>query len=194
MKLQSVKASFWLAKLRFPLLVELRLQALFVILLTVMFAGCYTKLGYYDTAYLQQEKYELVTDTGEETEKDANVQKPAEVEESEGYYGRRKPPSRISTPYIGDTYWTTYVPYWFAYYPVVPYYYPYPAYGYRRYYGYSAYYPYRWYRRSTYVPNSRRTYKNSSIRREHRRSRSVTSPRTQSERFQHGKTRNKPSK
>lgn len=119
-------------------------------------------------------------------------------EESEGYYGRRQP--RRYEEVVDDVYWgVPYAPYPYLYYPSM-FYYPSPwFYGYR-YYGYHApyyryyggYYPYTGYhygryRGGTYPPLARRTYKSGNLRLENRRSRSsrsVTSPRSKSERPQ----------
>ena len=137
-----------------------------------------------------------------DTESEEVEREHEDAEKSEGYYGRRKRTSRTVYVYP-DGYHTHWVPYTYAY-PSF-FYYPYhPFYGYRYYYyGYRApyyryyrgYYPYRnVYRRyhsgSRYTPHSRRTYKKGDLRLENRRSRSsrsVTSPRSRSERL---RTRN----
>ena len=126
-----------------------------------------------------------------------------DTEASEGYYGRRKPTyrKRYVSPYRYDTYWGPYAPYWsYAHSPI--FYYPHPWFShyYRPYYGYyRSYYPYyrgyypytnvyrRYYSGSRYAPLSRRTYDRGTWRSENRRSRnsrSVTSPRSRSERPQ----------
>ena len=137
-----------------------------------------------------------------------------DAEASEGYYGRRRSThhKRYATPYRYDTYWAPYAPYSYHAYPPA-WYYPHPwFYGgfyapyyryYRSYYPYYGYYrgysPYtnvyrRYHGGSRYTPLSRRTYPNrSNWRSENRRSRSsrsVTSPRTRSERPQR-RTRNR---
>ena len=132
-----------------------------------------------------------------------------DTEESEGYYGRRKYTRRETYVYPHrhyDTYSGVYAPYPYSYYlPVMPYYSHPWFYRYGSYYGYSpyyrhyrGYYPYtnvyrRYYGRSRYVPLSRRTYNRRDWRPENRRSRSsrsVTSPKSRSERPQR-RTRNR---
>ena len=194
---------------------------LLLLLLMIGLTGCYTQLGYYassdfDGRYhkvLKEEKMEHTskpTSTSEESE----LEERADDEDSEGYYGRRKPTyrNRYVSPYRYDTYWPPYAPYpYYAYSPL--WYYPTPwCYGYYapyyRYYRnhypyyryYRIYYPYtnvyqRYHGGSRYVPLSRRTYNNRgtwrSESRRSRSSRSVTSPRTRSERPQRRvKTRN----
>ena len=149
-----------------------------------------------------------------ESEEHVDAEEHTNAEDSEGYYGRRKPTyrNRYVSPYRYDTYWAPYAAYPYAYSPVWyypnPWFYGYyaPYYGYNRsyypYYGYyRGYYPYtnvyrRYHSGSRYVPLSRRTYNNRgawrSENRRSRNSRSVTSPRTRSERPQRRvKTRNK---
>lgn len=184
--------------------------ALLLPLAMVVFAGCYTQLGYYASAdfdrryhkVLEKEKIEHHSQTeSEESESEMHDDDDAD---SEGYYGRRKRSYRrtYSHPYRYDTYHSApYAPYpYYAYSPVWSpfhpwfsgYYRPYYRY-YRSYYPYYGYYPYtnvyrRYHGGSRYVPLSRRTYPNrSNWRSESRRSRSsrsVTSPRRQSERPQ----------
>ena len=187
----------------------MKLQFTFLLLLllaVVAFAGCYTKLGYHASSDygrvhhthhegLAKEKTEA--EHADEAESEESELEAADTENSEGYYGRRKRSYRTTytQPYRYDTYW---VPYGYAYPPV--WYYPYrPFYRYGYYYGYhapyyryySGYYPYRnVYRRyhsgSRYTPLSRRTYKKGNLRLDNRRSRSsrsVTSPRSRSERL-----------
>ncbi|MCY3740437.1 MAG: hypothetical protein OXH00_05410 [Candidatus Poribacteria bacterium] len=179
--------------------------AILLLLVMVTFVGCYTKLGYHASSDLGRVHHEGLTkeETGvahaDAADSDASELKHADDGDSEGYYGRRKRSYRTTytQPYRYDTYR---VPYAYAYPPV--WYYPYyrPFYGYSRYYYgyrapyyryYSGYYPYRnVYRRyhsgSRYTPLSRRTYKKGDLRLENRRSRSsrsVTSPRSRSERL-----------
>ena len=185
---------------------------LLLLLAMVAFAGCYTQVGYpehslhthvesrssdFNRKYrrvLEEEKTEDVSEAkSEELESE-------DAEKSEGYYGRRKYTRRTTYahPYRYDTYWMPYMPYPYGYYLPVARYYPHPwFYGYR-YYGYAPYYRYyrgyyphsRYYGRyhrsgSRYVPLSRRTYKRGNLRLENRRSRSsrsVTSPKSRSER------------
>ena len=148
-----------------------------------------------------------------ESEAHDDLEKHDDAEASEGYYGRRRSThhKRYATPYRYDTYWAPYAPYSYHAYPP-EWYYPHPwFYGgfyapyyryyrsYYPYYGYRGYSPYtnvyrRYYGGSRYTPLSRRTYPNrSNWRSENRRSRSsrsVTSPRTRSERPQR-RTRNR---
>lgn len=198
----------------------MKLQLTFALLLLsamVGFTGCYTQLGYYasvdfDRKYhkvLAEEKMEHTPKTESE---EPELEEPADTEESEGYYGRRKRSYRTTytSPYRYDAYRVPYAPYpYYAYPPAFyyphPWFYGYyaPYYGYYRsyypYYGYHrGYYPYtnvyrRYHGGSRYVPLSRRTYNRGAWRSENRRSRSsrsVTSPRTRSERPQR-RTRNR---
>ena len=190
--------------------------ALLLLLAMVAFAGCYTQLGYQASSDLGRVHYkhhedlveeEAETEHAAEAESEESELAHADDEDSEGYYGKRKRSYRTTytAPYRYDTYWSPYVSYPYYAYPPIwyhPYrsYYGYGYYGYRApYYPYySGYYPYRnVYRRyhsgSRYTPLSRRTYKSSNLRRENRRSqssRSVTSPRSRSERLR-TKDRNK---
>ena len=192
----------------------MKLQLTFVLLsllAVVAFAGCYTQFGYQassDLGRVHHKHYEGLAKEETEAEHAAEADSEeselahADDEDSEGYYGRRKRSYRTTytQPHRYDTYGSPYVAYpYYAYPPVL--YSPYRSfYGYNRYYyGYHApyygyyrgYYPYRnVYRRyhsgSRYTPLSRRTYKNSSVQRNNRRSRSsrsVTSPRSRSERL-----------
>ena len=194
--------------------------ALLLLLAMVVFAGCYTQLGYHASSEygrvhpkhhegLTKEKAE--TEHADEAASEESELEHADDEDSEGYYGRRKRSYRTTytSPHRYHSYWVPYGPYPYYAYPPV-WYYPYrPFYGYSRYYYgyhapyyryYSGYYPYRnVYRRyhsgSRYTPLSRRTYKKGNLRLENRRSRSsrsVTSPspRSRSER-QRIKDRNK---
>ena len=163
----------------------------------------YRSVGYADTEHTSEaesEETEHAHDT--EAESEEIEREHEDSEESEGYYGRRKRSYRTTytQPYRYDTYWSPYVAYPYYAYPPV-WYYPYrPFYRYGYYYGYHApyyryyrgYYPYRnVYRRyhgggSRYTPLSRRTSKKGDLRLENRRSRSsrsVTSPRSRSERL-----------
>jgi hypothetical protein len=176
------------------------------LLAVVAFAGCYTQLGYYassdfDRKYhrgLEKEK----TEEHSEAESEELASEHTDTGESEGYYGRRKYTRRetYSSPRRDyGSYWGPYPLYPYNYYmPVVPYYSPPWFYGYG-YYGYSPYYRYyrgyypytnvyrRYYGRSRYTPLSRRTYDRRDWRPENRRSRSsrsVTSPKSRSERPQ----------
>ena len=189
---------------------KLQLTLALLLLLTMIgLTGCYTQLGYYASADFDQRYHKVL----EEEEKGHHSKKESEESELEmdddadddadGYYGRRKPTyrKRYATPYRYDTYWAPHAPYWYPAYPPA-FYYPHPwfsryyrpYYGYyRSYYPYYGYYPYtnvyrRYHGGSRYVPLSRRTYPNrSNWRSENRRSRSsrsVTSPRRQSERPQ----------
>lgn len=150
--------------------------ALLLLFTTIIFAGCYTKLGYYEAGNLKQKQDQQI----EKTEK--------EIENaSEGYYGRRKPTYRDSRSYLSDSYWVPYTPYYYTYYPPYAYSYHHPwCYGYYTpyygYYPYRSYYPYRGYygryHGSRVYPTSRGTYKNRNVMRGHRRAqytRSVTS-------------------
>ena len=185
----------------------MRLQisfALLLLLAMVVFAGCYTKLGHhtasdYGRVHLKHHEGLTKEETGTEHAEEASELEHADDEDSDGYYGRRKRSYRTTytQPYRYDTYWSPHVAYPYYGYPPV-WYYPYrPFYGYSRYYyGYHApyyrYYPYRnvyrQYHRSgsRYTPLSRRTYKKGEGRLEKRRSRSsrsVTSPKSRSERL-----------
>ena len=184
----------------------MRLQitfALFLLLGIVVFAGCYTQIGYHAATDFDRRYHRVVTE--EETEEHVEVESEQEkampehsdVETDDGYYGRRKYTRRSTYVYPGGYY----APYWghYPYYPshyylpVAPYYsYPW-VYGYG-YYGYAPryYYPYtNVYRRyhgggSRYVPHSRRTYTPHPEQRRSRSSRGVTSPQPRSERPQRG--------
>ena len=186
--------------------------ALLLLLAMVVFAGCYTQLGHHASSDLGRvhskhheglTEKETETEHADEAESEASELTDADDEDSEGYYGRRKRSSYRTTytqSYRYDTYWSPYVAYPYYAYPPV-WYYPYrPFYGYGYYYGYHApysryyrgYYPYRnVYRRyhgggSRWTPLSRRTYKKGDLRLQNRRpqsSRSVTSPRSRSERL-----------
>ena len=194
----------------------MKLQVTFVLLLLlamVAFAGCYTQLGYYASSDFDR-KYRTIlkeekTEDHSEAESEELESEHTDAEESEGYYGRRKYTHRETYVYPHrhyDTYWGPYAPYSYGYYlPVMPYY-SHPwfyrsgyHYGYSPYYRYyRGYYPYtnvyrRYYGRSRYVPLSRRTYNRRDWRPENRRSRSsrsVTSPKSRSERPQR-RTRNR---
>ena len=186
--------------------------AILLLLAMVVFAGCYTQLGYHASSnygrvhHTHQEgltKEEAETEhTNEAASEDSELEHADDKEDSKGYYGRRKRSYRTTytSPYRYDAYWVPYGPYPYYYASPPVWYYPYrPFYG-RYYYGYrapyyryySGYYPYRnVYRRyhsgSRYVPLSRRTYKKGSLRVENRRSRSsrsVTSPSSRSKRQQ----------
>ena len=166
----------------------MNIKYIFTLLLlftTIIFVGCYTKLGYYEAAKLKQKQDQQI----EKTEK--------EIENaSEGYYGRRKPTYRDSRSYLSDSYWVPYTPHYYTYYPPYAYSYHYPWYygyytPYYGYYPYRSYYPYRGYygryHGSSVYPTSRGTYKNRSVMRGHRRAqytRSVTSRNSLSERSQ----------
>ena len=167
------------------------------------FEGRYTKV-------LEDEgtKHHSKTESEESESERHTDEERLDAEDSEGYYGRRKftyrKSRRYASPYRYDSYWGPYAPSWYYAYPPV-FYYPHPwfsryyrpYYGYYRtyypYYGYyQGYYPYtNVYRRyrggNSYTPLSRRTYDRGSWRSENRRSRnsrSVTTPRTRSERPQ----------
>ena len=195
--------------------------ALLLLVAMIGLTGCYTQLGYYassdfDGRYhrvLKEEKMEHTSKSTSESE-ESELEEHADDEDSKGYYGRRKPTyrNRSVSPYRYNTYWAPYAPYWsygyspLWYYPnpwFYGYYAPYHRYyrSYYPYYGYyRSYYPYtnvyrRYHGGSRYVPLSRRTYNNRgawrSESRRSRSSRSVTSPRTRSERPQRRvKTRN----
>lgn len=184
--------------------------ALLLLLAVVAFAGCYTQLGYHassDYSRVHHKHYEGLAkekteaEHAEEATSEESELASADTEDSEGYYGRRKRSYRTTytQPYRYNTYWSPYVAYPYYTYPPV-WYYPYrPFYRYGYYYGYhapyyryySGYYPYRnVYRRyhsgSRYTPLSRRTYKKGNLRLDNRRpqsSRSVSSPRSRSERL-----------
>ena len=145
-----------------------------------------------------------------EAESEELASEQTDTEASEGYYGRRKYTRRETYVYPRrdyGSYWGPYPLYPYRYYMPVGFpYYSHPwfyrygySYGYSPYYRYyRGYYPYtnvyrRYYGRSRYVPLSRRTYDRSDWRPENRRSRSsrsVTSPKTRSERPQR-RTRNR---
>ena len=175
---------------------------LLLLLGTVVFAGCYTQLGYYEASgFFNQKSHkhhgELAEEkTGDDTEVESER---VDAETSEGYYGRRKYTRRATHvhPYsYYDTYWGPYAPYPYRYYPRVMPYYSYPwfygyRYGYAPYYRYySKYYPYtnvyrRYYGKRRYAPLSRRTYHRHDRHPENQRSRSsrgVTSPKPKAER------------
>ena len=156
---------------------------------------------------LEEEK----TEDHSEAESEELEPEHTDAEESEGYYGRRKYTRRDTYVYPRrhyGSYWGSYAPYPYGYYPpVMPYYsspwfYGYGYYGYAPYNRYyRGYYPYTnvyrrsygSYGRSRYVPLSRRTYNRRDWRPENRRSRSsrsVTSPKSRSERPQR-RTRNR---
>ncbi|RKU33483.1 hypothetical protein C6496_21995 [Candidatus Poribacteria bacterium] len=188
----------------------MKLPFVFALLLlgaVIGLTGCYTQLGYYASADFDRRYHKVLEEEKMEhdskTESEASELEKQDDEDSEGYYGKRKRSYRrtYSHPSRYDTYWSPYAPYpYYAYspvwYPFHPwfsgYYRPYYRY-YRSYYPYYGYYPYtnvyrRYYGGSRYVPLSRRTSPNrSNWRSESRRSRnlrSVTSPRTRSERPQ----------
>ena len=161
--------------------------------------------GNYRTA-LEEKK----TEDHAEAESEELASEQTDTEASEGYYGRRKYTRRETYVYPRrdyGSYWGSYPLYPYRYYMPVGFpYYSHPwfyrygySYGYSPYYRYyRGYYPYtnvyrRYYGRSRYVPLSRRTYDRSDWRPENRRfrsSRSVTSPKTRSERPQR-RTRNR---
>ena len=183
--------------------------ALSVLLAMIGLTGCYTQLGYYASAdfdrryhkVLEEEEMEHTSKT--EAKESESEMHDGDAEDSDGYYGKRKRSYRrtYSRPYRYDTYWAPYAPYpYYAYSPVWSpfhpwfsgYYRPYYRY-YRSYYPYYGYHPYtnvyrRYHSGSRYVPLSRRTYPNrSNWRSENRRSRSsrsVTTPKSRSERPQ----------
>lgn len=195
----------------------MKLQVTFLLLsllAMVAFAGCYTQLGYYASSDFDG-KYRTVMD-GEKTEDHAEAgseeleSEQTGAEESEGYYGRRKYTRRETYVYprgYSGSYWGSYPLYPYRYYMPVGFpYYSHPwFYRYGYYHGYSPYYRYyrgyypytnvyrRYYGSSRYVPLSRRTYHRRDWRPENRRSRSsrsVTTPKSRSERPQR-RTRNR---
>lgn len=159
---------------------------LLLLLITIIFVGCYTKLGYYEVGHLDQKQDSHI----EKTEKEA------ESDTSDGYYGRRKPIYRHSRSYVRDSYWVPYTLHYNAYYPPYAYSYYHPwYYGYNTpyygYYPYRSYGPYRGYygryRGSRVYHTSRGTYKNRAVLKGQRRAhytRSVTSRNSLSERSQ----------
>ena len=191
----------------------MKLQVTFVLsllLAIVAFAGCYTQLGYYASSDFDREHHKHDRGLAKEgAEHDSEIESEelepehTDAEKSEGYYGRRKYTHRETYVYprgYSGSYWVPYPLYSHRYY--MPAYHSYPwFYRYGYYYGYSPYYhyyrgysPYRnVYRRyygyggSRYTPHSRRTYDRRDWRPENRRSRSsrsVTSPKSRSERLQ----------
>ena len=163
---------------------------LLLILLTVMLAGCYTKLGYYEAGYLEQKQSKHIENTEKEIEA-----------ETEGYYGHRKPIYRNTRSKVSEDYWVPFTPHLYSYYPPYAYSYYHPwYYGYHTpYYGYyppyRSYGPYRGYygryTGSRVHKTSRGTYKNRAVSKGQRRAqytRSVTSRNALSERSQ-GKRR-----
>ncbi len=183
---------------------KLRVAFTLLLLAMVAFAGCYTQVGYHASSGFDQ-KYNRVLEKEkmeEVSEAESEGLASEEAEESEGYYGRRKYTRRTvyASPSSYGNYWMPYMPYPYGYYLPVVRYYPHPWYYGYRYYGYApyhryyrGYYPYsgyygRYHRSgSRYVPLSRRTYKRGDLRLENRRSRSsrsVTSPKSRSERLQ----------
>ncbi len=187
--------------------------AVFLLLATVGLTGCYTQLGYYassdfDYKYHKVLKEEKMEHTSKTESEESELEAHDDEEQSEGYYGRRKSTyrSKDTSPYRYNTYWAPYAPFSYYAYPPAAWYYPHPwFYGgfyapyyrsyrsYYPYYGYyGSYYPYtnvyrRYYGGSRYAPLSRRTYNRGVWRSENQRSRnsrSVTSPRTRSERPQ----------
>ena len=185
---------------------KLRVTFLLSLLLAIVaFAGCYTQVGYYASSDFDR-KYNQVldeekTDDHAEAELEESESEHTDTEASEGYYGRRKYTRRNTYVYPDryySSYWGHYPLYPYRYYmPVMPYY-SHPwfyggHYGYAPYYRYyRGYYPYtnvyrRYYGRSRYVPLSRRPYQRRDWRPENRRSRSsrsVTTPKSKSERPQ----------
>lgn len=186
----------------------MKLQVTFLllsILAIVIFAGCYTQLGYqghglqthvgsassdfdrdYDTV-VKEEK----TEEHAEAESEELASEQTDTEVSEGYYGRRKYTHRETYVYprrYHGSYWgpyslypyRSYMPVRFPYYSH-PWFYGYGYYGYSPYYRYyRGYYPYtnvyrRYYGRSRYTPLSRRAYNKRDVRLENRRSRSSRS-------------------
>ena len=160
----------------------MRIKSIFTLLIpltTIIFVGCYTKLGHYEVEHLKQKQDKQI----EKTEKEIEAV-------SEGYYGRRKPIYCDSRSYVGDFYWVPYTPHYYSYYPPYAYSY-YPPWYYGGYYPYRSYYPYRRYygryHGSRVYATSRGTYKNRTMTRGHRRAqytRSVTSRNSLSERSQ----------
>ena len=190
----------------------MKLRGAFTLLLlaTVAFAGCYTQVGYYASSDFDRKYHRILEKEKTEDHSEAELEKSesehadTEKAESEGYYGRRKYTRRTVYAYPSSygNYWMPYMPYPYGYYLPVVRYYPHPwFYGYR-YYGYApyyrGYYPYtnvyrRYYRGSRYMPLSGRTYNKRGLRLENKRSRSarsVTSPKSRSERPQR-RTRNR---
>lgn len=163
---------------------------LLLLLTTIIFAGCYTKLGYYEAEHLNQKQDRQV----EKTEKE--IEKTSESATSDDYYGRRKPTYRYSRSHVRDSYWVPYTPHYYSYYPPYAYSYYHPWYygyytPYYGYYPYRSYYPYRGYygkyHGSRVYHTPRGTYKNKTILKIHRRAqytRSVTSRNSLSERSQ----------
>ena len=159
---------------------------LLLLLTTIIFVGCYTKLSYYEAGNLKQKEDSHVEKTENQTEADT----------SDGYYGHRKPTYRDSRSYVGNSYWVPYTPHYYSYYPhyAFSYYHPWhygyytPYYGY---YPYRSYYPYRGYygryQGSRIYYTSRGTYKNRTVLKGQRRAqytRSVTSRNSLSRRSQ----------
>ena len=165
------------------------LYILLFLFITLMFVGCYTKLGYYEPGYLKEKQREQ-GEKNEEKMEDVSDS----YAETEGYYGRRKRSYGSSYPYTDDTYWVPYTPYPQVYYPH-PLYYGYYGYHAPYYQYYRSYYPYTgyygWYGRSAYPLGYRSTYKKGTVSKTHRSgnrrsrySRSVTSSNPQSGRLQ----------
>ena len=172
------------------------------LLTLVAFAGCYTQLGYYASSDFDRKYHRGLEkeEPGDHTEAEAEEleSEHTDAEELASEHTRRETYVYPHRSY--NTYWGPYPLYPYRYYlPVMPYYSHPWFYGSGYYYGYSpysryyrGYYPYtnvyrRYYGRSRYVPLSRRAYNKRDLRLENRRSRSsrsVTSPKSRSERPQ----------
>lgn len=151
---------------------------------TILFIGCYTKLGYYEAGHLNHKQDSHVEKTEIETESDTSAD----------YSGRRKPKYRYSRSYVSDSYWVPYAPHYYSHYPPYTYYHPWYSGYYTPYYGYypyRSYYSYRGYygryHGSRAYHTSRGTYKNRTVLKGHRRAqytRSATSRNSQLQRSQ----------
>ena len=157
-----------------------------LLLAVLIAAGCYTQVGYYESRFDKRASYHrhnqemaaepkhdkqsrLESETEEGVEHEDSDAERVDVEEDEGYYGRRKPVYRRYPRYHRPYYHDYYYPPNYLYYP----YYPYYSYG-----GYYSFYPYRPYRYSGYYRHyggkygrhhryggtrSSRTYKNREV-------------------------------
>lgn len=171
----------------------MKIKSIFTLLLLstmIIFAGCYTKLGYYEAGHLNQKQ-----------DKQSEISEKEIENASEDYYGRRKPTYRYSRSHVSNSYWVPYTPHYYSYYPPYtysyyhPWYYGYytPYYGYYPYRSYSLYHGYYGrYRGNRIYHTSRGTVKNRTVLKGQRRThytRSVTSRNSISERRSQEKQR-----
>lgn len=174
---------------------------LFLLFAVLTIVGCYTKIGYFEPIPVNENQDKHVETTKETKRGTVSSDVETDIDESEGYYGRRRSNYGSSYKDTHRSYWVPYASYPYSHYAPSYYfhnpgYYGYPYWYYPPYYRYySGFYPYgsyygSYYGRSYYPAYRGSTYKRGAISRgnrvESRRSRasrSVTSPNPRTERL-----------